>query len=685
MRISLTMKVLGIVIAGLLCSLIIAGTSVYRMSKISTEMHLITEIYLPLNKVVAKLTIHEQEHLEILKTISRSFKEVDISTSKNFTESRARLYLLKQKLFADMIAGYKIIQLGVADFSTSVEFKKISREFELIRARFDTILQSTENVLALQSAAHIDEKRLTIHKAIADEQQIHKVLYTLQNQLMELTLNSSGATSNHVNIATNFIVWLSVIAVIASIIMANLLAYFSLTKPIRQILEFWKKLEKGDLSAELQVSSKDEIGELALESQAYQNILRMKEGMEEENRAHFRRLTISINHMRDGFVVYDKNDRLVMVNEAFRNFYAPIKEVIRPGIRYEELIRASLNAGMWDIGDIDPEEWLQTQLAGRNEETFEFETEGRLIDGRIMLRREKRNEMGEIVGTRVDVTDERRKQEELEHHKNNLEDLVNERTAVIEQQADILQKALEHEKEMNEVQKQFIYMASHEFRTPLAIIDSSAQRMLRKKDRLTADDIEKRMGIIHDAVVRMSSLMENVLSSARLDSEQGQPNFQSLNLIDLIDNICQLQQDLSPNHDIQFNRDNLPDEIIANGMALEQVFTNLLSNAVKYSPESPLIEVYGQVVDETVEICVRDHGIGIDEEDLPSMFQQFFRAKTATAIAGTGIGLNLVKRIIEEQGGTIRVDSKSGEGSVFTLCLPIDGAKVAEAEQQAVA
>ena len=117
----------------------------------------------------------------------------------------------------------------------------------------------------------------------------------------------------------------------------------------------------------------------------------------------------------------------------------------------------------------------------------------------------------------------------------------------------------------------------------------------------------------------------------------------------------------------------LPETVQADADALEQVFTNLLSNAVKYAPHAPDIEVKACVEGKHVVISVRDHGLGIDDGDLPRIFERFFRAKTSTGIAGTGIGLNLVKTLVEMHGGSVRVESKVSEGSVFTVQLPIQG------------
>ena len=103
------------------------------------------------------------------------------------------------------------------------------------------------------------------------------------------------------------------------------------------------------------------------------------------------------------------------------------------------------------------------------------------------------------------------------------------------------------------------------------------------------------------------------------------------------------------------------------------MLTNLVSNAIKYSPDGGLIDIRGFVEGASLVITVRDHGLGIAREDLPNLFTRYFRGATATGLAGTGIGLNLVKMLADLHEGSVEVESEEGRGSIFTLRLPVDG------------
>ena len=133
------------------------------------------------------------------------------------------------------------------------------------------------------------------------------------------------------------------------------------------------------------------------------------------------------------------------------------------------------------------------------------------------------------------------------------------------------------------------------------------------------------------------------------------------------------QLEINEDYEIICDLKHLPDSIIGDELALEQILDNLLSNAVKYSPNGPKITVRGWCEGSNTFLSISDRGVGIDEEELPKMFGRFFRASTSAGIPGTGIGLNLAKSLVELHDGSIYVESKKGHGSTFTVRLPIDG------------
>ena len=236
-----------------------------------------------------------------------------------------------------------------------------------------------------------------------------------------------------------------------------------------------------------------------------------------------------------------------------------------------------------------------------------------------------------------------------------------------------LREALNKEKELNELQRQFVSMASHEFRTPLAIVDSTAQRLKRRADIMTPDETVKRAEKIRSAVERMTRLMESTLMAARMQEGKIRVEIVPCDIGNLVQEVCSHQQEMAQAHIISCDLIDLPETIQADAGSLEQAFANLLSNAMKFAPDSPDIAVKAWTEGQQVVISVRDHGIGIDEEELHRIGERFFRAKTSTGISGTGIGLNLVKNLVGLHGGSFKIESRRGEGSTFTIYLPIAG------------
>jgi two-component system, OmpR family, sensor kinase len=245
------------------------------------------------------------------------------------------------------------------------------------------------------------------------------------------------------------------------------------------------------------------------------------------------------------------------------------------------------------------------------------------------------------------------------------------------QQASMLEERLAHEQHLTQLQRNFVSMASHEFRTPLTIIDGHAQRMIKTKDRLSAEEIAERAGKVRAAVLRMTNLMDNLLNSARLfDGGAGlyyHPD--EIDLAALLHDVCQLHREIAPRSHIRenFAGDRLP--VVGDAKLLFQVFSNLISNAIKYSPGGGPIAIGAAAEAGEVVVTVEDRGIGIPEQDRERLFARYSRGSNVSGIVGTGIGLYLAKMVIDLHHGGIAVESREGEGSRFTVRLPSKSAR----------
>jgi signal transduction histidine kinase len=242
----------------------------------------------------------------------------------------------------------------------------------------------------------------------------------------------------------------------------------------------------------------------------------------------------------------------------------------------------------------------------------------------------------------------------------------------LSRQAALLEEQLAHEQRLALLQRNFVSMASHEFRTPMTVIDGHARRLDKTKDAVAPAEIGERAGRIRSAVLRMTQLIENLLNSSRL-IDGGPGLYLKVAPVDmraLLQEVCQLHREMVPGLELVQHFAATPVPMIGDAKLLFQAISNLLSNAVKYSPAGGAIEVTMECVADQVVVAVTDHGIGIPPSDLAHLFERYHRGSNVSGIVGTGVGLYLVKTAVDLHHGTVEVQSKEGEGSRFTVRLP---------------
>ena len=240
----------------------------------------------------------------------------------------------------------------------------------------------------------------------------------------------------------------------------------------------------------------------------------------------------------------------------------------------------------------------------------------------------------------------------------------------IKQQQLELQKQLEHERKVSELYRSFGAMVSHQFRTPLAIIDASMQRLIRAGERMTPAQVTERAVKVKAATERLTYLIDRILTADRL-LEQVDIQLQQHSLADVVKRAIAEHSFLTNKRQVDFNVENNTNlHAICDPVLVSEIVGNLLSNADKYSPADKAISVYIYKHQQNVCCQIKDQGKGIAQNDLKHIFQRYFRADTVADVTGTGIGLYVVAELAELQRGKVAVSSDEGNGSVFTLCLP---------------
>ncbi|MGJ5674789.1 MAG: PAS domain S-box protein [Nostochopsis sp.] len=241
-----------------------------------------------------------------------------------------------------------------------------------------------------------------------------------------------------------------------------------------------------------------------------------------------------------------------------------------------------------------------------------------------------------------------------------------------------IRKALEKEKELSDLKSRFVAMTSHEFRTPLAVIASSAGILKSFSHKLDNQQQQKHLQCIQTYVQHTTRLLDDILLINK--AEAGKLAFEPTD-IDLNDFCCSLVEELqlsSPNHTLIFSTQYLGRSPADNHFTahldkklLRQMLSNLLSNAVKYSPDGSNVQIDLLIQDESAVFLITDEGIGISKQEQQNLFESFYRASNVGNIPGTGLGLTIVKKCAELQGGQITVTSEIGAGTTFRVELPL--------------
>lgn len=237
-----------------------------------------------------------------------------------------------------------------------------------------------------------------------------------------------------------------------------------------------------------------------------------------------------------------------------------------------------------------------------------------------------------------------------------------------------LEDALKREREIVSVQRNFVAMASHEFRTPLTIIDGQAHRIARRREVVTPEELEQRVDKIRRAAARLGRAINGFIRMARTPEGQIPFSAEDCSLAELIKEAIE-SYDPSESARVRCQLHLLPRTVSADTALLRQVLENLLENAFKYSHSGELVEVEGWVEDSEAIIAIRDRGIGVPPLEKERVFERYFRGSNVGTTAGTGVGLHTVRLLVEMHGGSVEFEPREGGGSMFIVRLPIHDAR----------
>jgi PAS domain S-box-containing protein len=266
----------------------------------------------------------------------------------------------------------------------------------------------------------------------------------------------------------------------------------------------------------------------------------------------------------------------------------------------------------------------------------------------------------------------------IEELNNDLEQKVELRTEQLQETLMQLQnskeeltKALSKEKELSDLKSRFVSMASHEFRTPLSTILSSASLVAKYTETAQQENRDKHINRIKTSVSNLTDLLNEFLSIGKIEDGKIIAHYSHFNLKELLETVCAEMQHLVKSGQLIKYTHHGNEVVYLDATLLRNVILNLLSNAIKFTPENGTIIITTIANDKEVTISVKDSGLGISKEDQEHLFERFFRGTNAANIQGTGLGLHIVSKYIELMDGQISYNSELEKGTEFIIKFTI--------------
>lgn len=240
------------------------------------------------------------------------------------------------------------------------------------------------------------------------------------------------------------------------------------------------------------------------------------------------------------------------------------------------------------------------------------------------------------------------------------------------QLASILNRMIGRLEETFNRQKEFTADASHELRTPLSVIQAESTLTLQKER--SADEYQSSLETVAQEASHMSALVDQLLALARADAGKQDIIFEPVHLGQLLDEVASDAEILGREKGVRIHREAMEEQEVMGDVAkLKRLFLNLLDNAIRYTPSGRAVSLSLGHEDRMARVMIRDEGIGIPPEHIPHIFERFYRVDKARSRAegGSGLGLAICQQIAEAHGGRIEVESIDGNGSIFTVFLPL--------------
>lgn len=400
-------------------------------------------------------------------------------------------------------------------------------------------------------------------------------------------------------------------------------------------------------------------------------------------------MTSLFENATEGIILTDSRGHIVIANPAAERMFGYAARELE-NLPVEVLIPGNFRTGHKALRE-GFHRHPSNRSMGAGRDLFALKKNGEEFPVEISLSHYSQNNELFVIAFIVDITLRKEVEQNLVKKQNELEKVsfeirklntelerkVDERTYILkealeklEQSQTELHEALDKEKQLNEIKSRFVSMASHEFRTPLSAVLSSAALLSKYTKDEEQDKRDKHITRIKDSVKHLNDILEDFLSLGRLDEGRITADPCEFNLREMIDEtLADVKVVLKPGQkfDFQFHGE---EKINADKKLLRNILINLISNAAKFSEEDKPIAIIAETEREKNSITVSDKGIGISKKDQEHLFTMFYRASNVTNIQGTGLGLHIVKRYLDLLEGTVTLQSVPGKGTTVTIIFP---------------
>ncbi len=560
-------------------------------------------------------------------------KEIDnlyINESKKELEGVSNLLLLDLGNIENLVTNKEDVKNIVDNYNT-LSFR-IDEEVWVIDKTEFSILATTSSALPsflnddfyINSMLNVLENKKTEEKLIREENSIIQLHPILNNgNITGLLFIKRDITSvyNTINKIKGIIFQVITIALSATVIIGFIISK-SISEPIKNITEKVVLMSKGNFDNKVQVLSNDEIGEL---SETFNFLTTKLKSSIREISLEKTKLEAVVNHMTDGVIAVNNKNKIILINPKAIKLLDCIDVYFYD--KFDELMNEIDSSLKFENITNEDDDWIGSKTIIRNNQVIKFNYAP------------YKNDEGDKTGIIF-----------------------------------VLQDVTESER-LDAMRRDFVANVSHELKTPLTSIKSYTETLMSGY----VDDEEMKqnfLSVIDSESDRMTRLVKDLLELSNFDSHKIKFSYELNDYIELVNNSTKKLELSAQSKNIKINIDYGKDKIYGffDYHRMEQVVINIISNSIKYSKENGNIYIKLEVIDNNINMSFKDNGIGIPKEDINRIFERFYRVDKARSreMGGTGLGLSIVKEIIKAHNGEIIVESEIGEGTVFTISIPLE-------------